>query len=982
MKIGFMYNFLLKVCIAFVLIAVILLSIGALFKPVPQDRTVIPAPVTGPALTIERVDSLITLGDWIPKECQSIKIDKINDGSMASVVIVSKNEDEFVLLSSVASVLERSESYLKNVVIVDDYSRVPVRIPEKLADKFKIIKDKIHAIKIYRTSKTLGVSRAKAFGASKALEDRIPPTVLVFLDAHVIVSNNWLPPLISTLQLHPQALVYPAMDVLISQNGRSEIVLSDNVVGAFDWSLRFRWEFIDDKSLDRIKVLSRHDGSTPANYVSMTASPASPGIFAIRSSYYHLIGGFDTSLTAWGIESVELSIRTWLCGGIVIRQPCSRVAHYYHDFSHKKSLDYGITQGEVDRDVLSIAERYMSLDEKETVFQARFLGRVPYFVDLSRDSRFPSQFMTNLVMTSEANLDFGWFLKEVYPGLLQEVDGIRAFYEKNLHSAFLDNALQCMISNYTTPSKVVVNPQEILAIKRRIEMDQSELVIQQRHDRLRPEPAKYVDPFDFAVRSLGEDHDIAIIPKKSQSLNPVKKQPSMAKLGFTIQDLILPENDAHEKHANHIRRSLSCEDEPAISTQENCEQRMKYQGGCDGNNRGYMMFGCPKSCGWCDNQGYLCIDFYENKCKTWKAEGRCDSEPNLLHHICRSSCNQCNKMPTTGSSSVLQKSEDIKNNDTPQESDKVDPYVAQKLLADGKLSFNGRDACSIHGKPHGELLSHVAIANNDHSARKVRIFCGIYTMAKNHETNVKATRDTWGKNCDGFLAFSTLQDNSIPAIKIDHEGEESYDNMWQKSRSIWKYIGKHFLQEFDFFLLGGDDMFYIIENLRAYLVSPDIYSLWNSHEDRKGVFLGRRFFPPKQEVFNSGGAGYLLDQKAVEVLVANLDSPKCFPHQKGFWEDVNVANCLRVSASIVPMDTRDEFQRERFHPFTPGQHLVYRIPKGDSDWYPKYNPYLKEGLDCCSAQSISFHYVPADLLRQLYGYVYHCSNKEITHNYS
>lgn len=23
---------------------------------------------------------------------------------------------------------------------------------------------------------------------------------------------------------------------------------------------------------------------------------------------------------------------------------------------------------------------------------------------------------------------------------------------------------------------------------------------------------------------------------------------------------------------------------------------------------------------------------------------------------------------------------------------------------------------------------------------------------------------------------------------IEHEGEESYDNMWQKTRSIWKYI--------------------------------------------------------------------------------------------------------------------------------------------------------------------------------------------------
>lgn len=50
--------------------------------------------------------------------------------------------------------------------------------------------------------------------------------------------------------------------------------------------------------------------------------------------------------------------------------------------------------------------------------------------------------------------------------------------------------------------------------------------------------------------------------------------------------------------------------------------------------------------------------------------------------------------------------------------------------------------------------------------------------------------------------------------------------------------------------------------------------------------------------------------------------------QEGFWEDVNIAHCLKVSGGILPHDTRDKNDRERFHPFTPGQHLEYRIPKG------------------------------------------------------
>jgi glycoprotein-N-acetylgalactosamine 3-beta-galactosyltransferase len=96
-----------------------------------------------------------------------------------------------------------------------------------------------------------------------------------------------------------------------------------------------------------------------------------------------------------------------------------------------------------------------------------------------------------------------------------------------------------------------------------------------------------------------------------------------------------------------------------------------------------------------------------------------------------------------------------------------------------------------------------------------------------------------------------------------------------------------------------------------------------------------------------------------QVLGQNIDTPKCWPHQRGFWEDVNVATCLSSSPEhIVPYDTRDPLGRERFHPFNPGNHLTYRIPPKNPDWYAKYNPNLKIGFECCSAESISFHYLP------------------------
>ena len=180
-------------------------------------------------------------------------------------------------------------------------------------------------------------------------------------------------------------------------------------------------------------------------------------------------------------------------------------------------------------------------------------------------------------------------------------------------------------------------------------------------------------------------------------------------------------------------------------------------------------------------------------------------------------------------------------------------------------------------------------------------------------------------------------------------------------------------------------MMYIIENLRKFLGSREIAKLV---ETRPGLYIGRRFWPkdkrgrPAGGVFNGGGPGYVLDKKALAILRDNIDRPKCYAHQRGFWEDVNVANCLNKSAGIEAIDTRDELGGERFNPFSPGVHLTYRIDHSNSmDWYPKYNPYLKEGLACCAKDGISFHYISSDLLRQLSSYLYTCKNKQLTTNH-
>jgi hypothetical protein len=276
-----------------------------------------------------------------------------------------------------------------------------------------------------------------------------------------------------------------------------------------------------------------------------------------------------------------------------------------------------------------------------------------------------------------------------------------------------------------------------------------------------------------------------------------------------------------------------------------------------------VLFLCPKMCGFCDTDSktgkeVFCEDFYLMKCPTWKEQGMCtktDRQFGVISEVCRKSCGVCTPhyMKPAGSSDAQGKEKQgggggsvvppvafisppvlpPKPADVMQNVVDINPGIVHKQYLANKISdtftTQYHDHCALNDRPDGLLLARVKVheeynpLSSQYSiVNKIRLFCGIYTMKKNHESNVKATRNTWAKKCDGFIAFSTERDETIPSIALQHEGEESYDNMWQKSRSIWKLLYEQYRDHYDFFLLGGDDMFYIIENLRYYLNSAEI----------------------------------------------------------------------------------------------------------------------------------------------------------------
>lgn len=320
----------------------------------------------------------------------------------------------------------------------------------------------------------------------------------------------------------------------------------------------------------------------------------------------------------------------------------------------------------------------------------------------------------------------------------------------------------------------------------------------------------------------------------------------------------------------------------------------------------------------------------------------------------------------------------------------------------------GEDAGSICAQQmqsyDGVLMSQISVIAKESQDQLPlpRVLCGLFSIAENHESNIDAIRQTWGQRCDGLLVFSTSSDARYNAVELFHEGPESYANMWQKTRAIWRHVHAQYLTQFDYFYLAGDDTFLIPENLVAFLGSAGVRERNGRGE---GLYFGHvlkiphaaavdsHYSLPDGQLFNSGGSGYVLNAAAVSALMGVIDSDACGFDAVASYEDVLLGRCLglsRISAGasgILPGDTRDRLGRNRFHPMAPGYHLTYTPPAATdttpsykTDWWNAYhdpdtNPLQDVGFDCCSDNSIAFHYIKtARAIREMYMFAYHCGH--------
>mmetsp|Transcript_9297 Transcript_9297/g.17510 ORF Transcript_9297/g.17510 Transcript_9297/m.17510 type:complete len:335 (+) Transcript_9297:6283-7287(+) len=185
-----------------------------------------------------------------------------------------------------------------------------------------------------------------------------------------------------------------------------------------------------------------------------------------------------------------------------------------------------------------------------------------------------------------------------------------------------------------------------------------------------------------------------------------------------------------------------------------------------------------------------------------------------------------------------------------------------------------------------------------------------------------------------------------------------------------KYVISQIVKQYnpDFAFFANDHTFIIPQHLCSFLER-------HKFQPDQHLYAGHALRPKNQKglqyAFNSGASGYFLSQKTMKFLMEHLNTDGGGGGGGRKWLQGNpglvIAQCLKKSLGIDPIDTRDDRKRHVFHAFG----LIRVVKKEMDEWYERkhedlyeilgedemYRHELQKGTLCCSPDTVSFHYV-------------------------
>ncbi|XP_076461659.1 polypeptide N-acetylgalactosaminyltransferase 5-like [Babylonia areolata] len=322
-----------------------------------------------------------TIHDALEPECRAKRY-FVESLPRAGVVVVFHNEAWSILLRTVHSVLGASPpALLTELVLVDDASDM-----EHLGRPLEDYVSLLDRVKLVRLANRSGLMAARMAGFH-----HVTGHVAAFLDSHCEVPEGWLEPLLARISENQQVVAVPVTDHIDLHTFRYHPSRGPNTArGGFDLDLYFMW--IHPQSG------ARRSGFEPIR------SPTHLGCcFAVAKSTFQRLGLYDPGLKIWGCENMELSFKTWMCGGRVEIIPCSHVGHM---FRYTAPYSWGPDGDVLTKNCLRVAEVWM--DEYKLFYHDRIFYRQVEFGDVAE---------RKALRRSLGCRSFRWYLDTVYPDL-------------------------------------------------------------------------------------------------------------------------------------------------------------------------------------------------------------------------------------------------------------------------------------------------------------------------------------------------------------------------------------------------------------------------------------------------------------------------------------------------------------------------------------------------------------------------------------
>ncbi|KAM7355556.1 polypeptide N-acetylgalactosaminyltransferase 8-like [Cochliomyia hominivorax] len=306
-----------------------------------------------------------------------------------SIIIIYHNEQATVLLRTLYSLINKTPpELLKEIILVDDFSEPNTELEQHLERQFPDL------VKLIHLAQREGLIMARLKGARKALGE-----VLVFLDAHVEVNEDWLPPLLTPIKDNANTCTTPIIDIIKYDTLEYQGAMPSR--GGFNWQFNYvQLPLLPEEKLSQPQ---------PHNNPIMNG-----GLFAIRKDYFWHLGGYDEGLQIWGAEQFELSFKIWLCGGRLLEVPCSRVGHLYRDPEFR--VNYTNRKDDfISKNYKRVAEVWMD-EYKEYLYE-----HIPKLNLIDAGDLTKQQFLRKQLNCKP----FKWFFENIAPDLLKAYPPIK-----------------------------------------------------------------------------------------------------------------------------------------------------------------------------------------------------------------------------------------------------------------------------------------------------------------------------------------------------------------------------------------------------------------------------------------------------------------------------------------------------------------------------------------------------------------------------